>query len=851
MNQQLDSLPIDAALPEIVAQLRSSSGLVVCAPPGAGKTTRVPRALYHSGFAAAGEILILEPRRLAARLAAARVASEFGEAPGETVGFSIRFESVDSPATRIRFLTEGILARRIVQDPLLRDVSTVILDEFHERHLTTDLALAFLRRLQCEQRPDLKLVVMSATLDAAPIADFLGGAPIMTVTGARFDVALEYEERQDQRPLHEKVAAAVSRLLKENGGGDVLVFLPGAAEIRMSAEALQPLSAGGELRVLPLHGDLPAAAQSRAVQPASGRKVILATNVAETSVTIPGIAAVIDSGLARMAGHSAWSGLPVLSLAKVSRASAAQRAGRAGRTQNGRVLRLYTRHDFSIRPEHDLPEIKRADLAESVLTLHGAGIRDVRGFTWFDPPPDAALRAAEDLLVRLGALASGGTITDTGRQMLRFPLHPRLARMVVAGETSGVGDQSCLVAALLTEREIRMEERSTFSRNSGSQGARSTGPSDLLELCERFHEAEAAHFEPERLRSLFLDSRAVEAVARVRRQLGRIVRRAGGALDTRSAEEALMIAILTAFPDRVARRRSAGALEFLFAGGGSGRLRESSVVHQATLIAAVDAEERTGGSGTRAGTGVLIRLASAVEPEWLAGLFPEEISRRCRLSWHEEAGRVEELNQTLYGELALEETVRPAQPSEAVTQMLLDHALTRGLAPFGDSERVPLLQARVAFLARHFPGAGFPALADAEIKAACAACCAGRRNLHELSQASLSEALLAQLTSKQRDLLRREAPERITLPGGRKVPMHYEPGKPPWIESALQDFIGMTATPTLCAGRVPLTVHLLAPNRRPVQVTQDLPGFWERHYPGLRRQLQRRYPKHFWPIMED
>jgi ATP-dependent helicase HrpB len=851
MNQQLDALPIDAALPEIVATLRSSSGLVVCAPPGAGKTTRVPRALYHAGFASAGEILILEPRRLAARLAAARVAAEFGERLGETVGFSIRFESVGGPTTRIRFFTEGILARRIVQDPILRDVSVVILDEFHERHLTTDLALAFLRRLQREQRPELKLVVMSATLDAAPIAEFLGSVPILTSTATRYEVALEHEERQDLRPLHEKVAAAVPRLLREGLEGDILVFLPGAAEIRMAAEALQPLATRAKLLVLPLHGDLPAMAQSRAVQPAQGRKVILATNVAETSLTIPGIAAVIDSGLARMAGHSAWSGLPVLSLAKVSKASAAQRAGRAGRTQNGRVLRLYTRHDFSTRPEHEVPEIKRADLAESVLTLHGAGIRDVRAFTWFEPPADTALRAAEDLLVKLGALAPGGSITDTGRQMLRFPLHPRLARMVVEGEKSGMGDQSCLVAALLNERDIRLEERSAFGRNSMLKGARSTGPSDLLELRERFQEGEAARFEPERLRALSLDPRAVEAVERARRQLGRIVRRSGTSVKNQDAEEALMIAILTAFPDRVARRRVAGALEFLFAGGGSGRLSGSSVVHQAPLIAAVDAEERTGGSRTSAGAEILIRLASAVEPEWLAGLFPEKISQRSLLSWNEEAGRAEEANQTLYGELVLEQTVRPARPSEAVSRMLLDHALTRGLASYGDNKRVPVLRARVELLMKHFPGAGFRALDDAQIRAACAACCAGRRNLHELAQASLPEALMAQLTSRQKDLLQRETPERIPLPGGRKVQVHYEPEKPPWIESALQDFIGMTTTPTLCAGRVPLTVHLLAPNRRPVQVTQDLPGFWARHYPTLRRQLHRRYPKHFWPLIEE
>ncbi len=477
MIPQLETLPIDASLPAIVTALESSRGLVICAPPGTGKTTRVPRALFMAGFAETGEILILEPRRLAARLAAARVAEEFGESPGQTVGFSIRFENVWGPRTRIRFLTEGVLSRRIIADPELSGVSTVILDEFHERHLATDLAFAFLRRLQTRQRPDLKLVVMSATLDAGPVAEFLGGDALRISEGSPFQVSLEYEERPEERPLHDKVAAAVSRLVQTGLDGDVLVFLPGAAEIRMAAEALQPLAARARLMVLPLHGDLTAAAQARAVQPSEQRKIILSTNVAESSVTIPGIAAVVDSGLARMSGHSSWSGMPVLSLAKVSRASATQRAGRAGRTRHGRVLRLYTRFDFDSRPEQDLPEIRRADLAEPVLTLHGAGITDVRAFRWFEPPADAAMVAADDLLIRLGAIETSGTLTETGRRMLRYPLHPRLARLVAEGERLGAADSSCLIAALLSERDIRLGERSSWNRSAASKAARSTGPS--------------------------------------------------------------------------------------------------------------------------------------------------------------------------------------------------------------------------------------------------------------------------------------------------------------------------------------------------------------------------------------
>jgi len=851
MSQQLEALPIDAVLPDIVAALEATSGLVVCAPPGAGKTTRVPRALYDAGHAKDGEILILEPRRLATRLGAARVAAEFGERPGETVGFSIRFENVAGPNTRIRFVTEGILSRRIVQDPRLAGVSTVILDEFHERHLTTDLALAFLRRLQSDGRPDLKLIVMSATVDAAPIADFLGKAPVIGAEGARFEVRLEYAERAEERPLHEKIVGAVSKLLKDGLDGDVLVFLPGAAEIRLAAEALKLLAARAALLVLPLHGDLPAAAQTRAIQPARQRKVILATNVAETSVTIPGIAAVIDSGFARVAGHSAWSGLPILSLARISKASAIQRAGRAGRTRSGRVLRLYTRHDFESRPERDLPEIMRADLAEPVLTLHGTGIHEVRSFAWFESPPDAALGAAEDLLAQLGALEASGTLTETGKQMLRFPLHPRLARLVVEGERLGAMEPSCLLAALLAERDIRLDTRSDFGHAPLPKQARQAGPSDLLELLELFRKAEAAHFEPERVRSLELDSRAVEAVDRARKQLCRSSMRTGRAPAAPHADEALMTALLAAFPDRVARRRAPGTRDFLLATGGSARLADTSIVHLAPLIVAVDAEERTGRRGARDSCGVLIRLASAIEPEWLAGLFPEEITRRVALFWNEQSGRVDEATQTRYKELALEERVRPAQASEAVSQMLLNHALARGLASFRDGARVATLRARIALLAEHLPASGPHAMDDAQIAAACAACCAGRRSLAELAEVSLVDALLAGLTPRQRNLLARETPERIALPGGRKVTVHYEPGKMPWIESALQDFLGMKSTPTLCAGRVPLTVHLLAPNRRPVQVTQDLPGFWQRHYPVLRRQLMRRYPKHSWPASSD
>src|SRR5918911_1552819 len=428
----MQPLPIDSLLPEIVASLRGRApNLVIEAPPGAGKTTRVPVALLDAGLAGDGEVWVLEPRRLAARLAARRVAEERGERVGDSVGYQVRFDEVSGPSTRLRFVTEGVLTRRLLSDPHLTRVGVVVLDEFHERHLQADLALALLRRLQQGARKDLRIVAMSATLEAAPIAEYLSDCPTLPSEGRRFEVAVEHLSRADERPLAAQVEGAVRRLLTDGLDGDVLVFLPGAAEIRRAQEACAPFAEQSGWLVLPLHGELPAAEQDRAVKPSEQRKIILSTNVAESSITIESVLAVVDSGLARIAGHSPWSGIATLNVARISKAAAMQRAGRAGRTRPGRCLRLYTAQDFAARPEHETPEIQRLDLTEPVLELHAAGIRDLHGFNWFEAPTRHALDAAESLLRRLGALDAEARGTKTGERMLRFPLHPRLARMLV------------------------------------------------------------------------------------------------------------------------------------------------------------------------------------------------------------------------------------------------------------------------------------------------------------------------------------------------------------------------------------------------------------------------------------
>jgi ATP-dependent helicase HrpB len=846
-------LPIDPHLPKIISALRSSKALILTAPPGAGKTTRIPRALYDAGFAENGEILILEPRRLATRLAATRVADEFGEKPGKTVGYSIRFENVAGPSTRIRFLTEAILARKIVRNPRLEGVSAVILDEFHERHLATDLALAFLKQLQ-DRNHELKLLVMSATMDASPLAAYLPDAQLLSAGESPFDLEIEYQEKPDNRPLHERVAAAVSRLLRDGLEGDILVFLPGAAEIRRSAEALQPATARLGISLHLLHGDLPASEQRRSIEPAACTKVILATNVAETSITIPGIAAVIDSGFARVAGHSPWSGFPTLITGRISKSSATQRAGRAGRTQAGRVIRLYTQQDYLSRPEHDTPEIKRADLAETSLLLHGTGIRDIASFEWFESPAVSAIEAAEALLAKLGAITLEGRISNLGSRMLQLPVHPRLARLIMEGVKLHIAESSTLLAALLSERDIRLDVRTHLAEPHLKVQKHVSGPSDLLELLDRFQEAESARFESERVFALGLDARAVHSVRRSQRQLHRIVSAHKLAPAPPSAaserDEALLISVLSAFPDRVAKRRKAGAREILLAGGGSAILSPASVVQEPSFVVAVDAEEQKEKLASKA-SGPKIRLASAIEVEWLAGLFPESISQKTELVWNERAGRVDEIRRTSYEQVALEETARTAPPSEEASHILASAVLSKEPLPFHDVSSIQAFRSRLSLVSQCFPQENPTQAAEQEIRAAVELLCAGKRSLAELAALSIVDALMDRLTDRQRALLRRETPERIKLKSGRTVRVHYENEGFPWIESRLQDFFGMVSSPVICAGRIPLTVHLLAPNGRAVQVTKDLAGFWGNHYPAIRRELQRRYPKHSWPGPES
>jgi ATP-dependent helicase HrpB len=834
----LTPLPIDAVLGEIRMALAQRRPLVLEAPPGAGKTTRVPWAI-HEAFPG-GEVIVAEPRRLAARLTAARVASERGERLGETVGYSVRFDEVSGPKTRIRYVTEGVLLRRLLAEPELPGVAQIVLDEFHERSLLTDLLLVLLQRLSL-RRPELGLTVMSATLDAEPVAALLGATRVRS-EGRVFPLIIEHLAQNDERPLDKQIVSAV-RSATADDGGDVLVFLPGSGEIRRALSALEPLASERQLLLLPLHGDLPIAEQARAVEPAGRRKVVLSTNVAETSVTIDGVTTVIDSGLARLASHSPWSGLPTLTTVKISRASAIQRAGRAGRTREGRVLRLYTKGDFDSRREHELPEIARADLSEALLALAGAGIDQPRQLGWLTPPPEAALSAAQELLGWLGALTPEGSISRLGRRLLELPLHPRLGRVVARGAELGVADEACLAAALLAERDIRSDARLKLQPGTRRELGVS-GPCDVLELMARFAEAEAVNFRPDGVKRAGLDVRSVQAVATTYRKLSAHVRQRAARPDSpEAADAAVRRAILSGFPDRVGKRRRAGHPEIVLAQGGSAKLSESSVVHEGELLVAVAADEQSSGGRAQGA----VRLATCIEANWLLEDYGSRIELKDELSFNSEAERVERREGMAFGAILLDETraVAPASPEAA--RLLFEAAKARGVFNSMASEGLLGLASRLALLREHFPEAGLPDVSGGLDDAAAERLCQGRVSFAELQKLDPALELRQSLPPSAERLLATEAPESWLLPGGRRAEIHYEPGKPPWLESKLQDFFGMHDSPRICRGKVALTLHLLAPNGRAQQVTSDLSGFWERHYPSVRRELMRKYPRHPWP----
>lgn len=804
-------LPVDARLPELLAALRRDGAAVLVAPPGTGKTTRVPPALLDE-LAPTGQVVVLEPRRVAARAAAARIAEERGGRLGDEVGYHVRLDRRAGPDTRLLCATYGLFLRRLIADPFLTGVGAVVLDEFHERSLDADLTLALLQRTRTEAREDLRIVVMSATLDAEPVERFLVPASTITCEGRLHPVEIEHRSAPQGWDATPDVVRAVLDATRRTAG-DVLVFLPGRGEIARASAALADRLPH---EIVELHGSLSLAEQSRALRQGNRRRVVLATNVAETSVTVQGVTAVVDTGSARKLRFDPGRGLPVLGREPISQAAATQRAGRAGRTGPGLCLRLWPASEHRLRPAEEEPEVRTADLGAAVLQLLAAGESDATSFGWFEAPQPERLATALALLDELGAVRDG-RLTKRGGRLAELPLSPRLGTLLLVGRELGVEREAAMAAALLSGRD---PFRATDARHHSD--------SDLADRVDALLG---------RPSEIGCPRGGAEFVRRVAEQLRDQVSRTDLPRGRRAADPDLALgrAVLAAFPDRVASRRAAGASRARMVGGRGVNLSPRSAVRDADLFVCLAI------GGDRGGDSV-VHLASGVRREWL------ELEERDEVLFDTERERVVGLRRTCYRDLVVDERPVPVRDDDAAARALAEAAATDLDRALDLSEReTATVLARIEFLRGARPDLELPDGGRAALREALPSLCRGRRSFDELRRLPLARRLLDALSYQARAALDREAPERIQVPSGARVRIDYDVDGPPVLAVRIQEVFGWTETPRIASGRVPLLLHLLAPNGRPQQVTQDLGGFWRGVYHDVRKDLRRRYPRHAWP----
>lgn len=852
-----ERLPIYEIEDAILSRLRSDRRLILSAPTGSGKSTQVPQMLLNHGFLQDGQVVILQPRRLAARLLAARVAQELGVKLGDEVGYQIRFENCTSAKTKVRFVTEGVLLRQMIKDPSLKGVSVLIFDEFHERHLYGDITLARALDLQEQSRPDLNLVVMSATLNAGKLENYLSEvrnkspnhfcSSVLESMGRQFSVDIEYAAQpsyNDKRPVWEQAAAAFSHYVNSGGEGDVLVFMPGGFEISQTIEAIRNERESKGFILLPLHGELEPKLQDAAVARYDQRKVVVATNVAETSLTIDGVRLVIDSGLARIARYDANRGINTLLIERISQSSADQRAGRAGRTAPGVCMRLWSREEHSHRASQELPEIKRLDLAEVVLTLKAAGVEDLRKFRWLEKPDEISLTHAEDLLHDLGALAKDGAIIPVGRKMLAFPLHPRYSRMLLAAQEYGCVYQAALVAALTQGRDLllRNVDKATSELRDDLLGEKAS--SDFWILMRAWTYAAKNQFRMDACRKLGIHAVTARQVGPLLEQFLRIAEREG--LDAQPREvkdEALQKCILIGFSDRVARRLDSGTLRCELVHNRRGVLARESVVQQKDLFVAAEIREVE----TRdKEVNTILSLATAIEVDWLRELYPDDLASDLRVQFDATQKRVVAAELLRFRELALAARRVDPPPADDAARILAAEVLAERLPLPNWDHTVEQWLARLNFLCAHCPELQLPPFGDEDKQHVIEQLCLGAVSYKDIKEREVMQVVTSWLSHAQRELLDKHAPERLSLPNGRTPKVTYEAGKLPFISLRIQELYDVNQTPRIAMGRVPVTVHILTPGMKPIQVTQDLANFWREHYPKIKSELARRYPKHLW-----
>ncbi len=848
-------LPIYELESAFVAAVRDRGRVIVQAPTGSGKSTQMPQMLLRHGLLGGrGEVVVLQPRRIAARLLAKRVAEEVGAPLGETVGYQIRLESRVSERTRIRFVTEGILLRQMSFDPLLRGVSAVVFDEFHERHLYGDISLARARQIQAGPRPDLKIIVMSATLEAGPLREYLSPCEVLVSKGRSHPVQIEYLPKAvnfDAEPVWDVAARECERIAARTPG-DLLVFMPGSYEISRTVQAVQGARGLRDFIVLPLHGELSAEAQDRAVARYDARKIIVSTNVAETSLTIDGVTAIVDSGLARIARFDPHRGINTLLIEKISAANADQRAGRAGRTAPGVCVRLWTERENAQRPAQELPEVKRLDLAEVVLTLKAAGIDDIRGFAWLETPDLKALDRAEELLRDLGALASGPSdpvlrITETGKRMLRFPVHPRYARMFLAAQERGCVRPVALMAALTQGRNFVLRGVPKEVERAREDLFGEEHESDFFVLMRAWRYAEKADFALDACRRLGLHAQAARQVGPLFAQFLDIAKAEG--LDAgepapgaaRGVE--VCKCVLAGFSDHLARRLDAGTLRCELVHRRRGVLARESAIQKAPLIVAAEISEIGGRGGE---VSVVLSLATKIEEGWLKELFPEDFQELRAVAYDEAGKRVVARRERRFRDLVLEARSSEDVPLDEAARLLAKEVLAGRIAIDAWDEAVEQWITRVNRMAEWFPEMEVNPVTDADRKTLIEQICYGELSARGVKGKEVMPTLRDWLTAEQLAALDECLPERLTMANGRRSRLTYSKEGPPVLSARIQELYGVDGKFALGRGRVPVRIEVLAPNQRPIQVTEDLGSFWREIYPKIKPELSRRYPRHEW-----
>ncbi len=807
MPRRFDTpLPIDAVLDELSRTLAVRNTAVLVAPPGAGKTTRVPLALLDEPWTKGKKIIVLEPRRIAARASADRMAKTLGERAGETVGYRVRFGSKVSRATRIEVVTEGIFSRQILDDPELNGVAAVLFDEFHERSLDADLGLALARDVQTGLREDLRILVMSATLDGARVARLLGDAPVVASEGRAFPVETRYLGRKADAPLERQMAEAIAASLRADSGS-VLAFLPGAAEIRRTETFLKERVHDASIEIVPLFGALDAAVQDRAIAPAprGGRKVVLATSIAETSLTIEGVRIVVDSGMARVPRYEPDIGLTRLETVRASRAAVDQRRGRAGRTEPGVCYRLWDEPQTASLAAYTQPEILSADLSTLVLDLAQWGVADPRQLAFLDPPPAPALKEARSLLRELGALDADGRITAEGKSLRALALPPRLARMIVDANRFGSGEEAAAIAAVLTERGLGGDSADLDVRLDQFRRDRSPRASSARDLARRWAQQVAAAEKPQ----------------------------AAGDLSP-----GVMLAF--AFPDRIARNRGNGS--FVLANGRGAAVEQTSSLARAPYIAVGEL------TGTAASGRIL--LAAPITQDEIEAHFAGQIESADEVSFDRGAMALRARRKRALHAVTLSEAPMPLSPSAETARIFAEGLVAAGLDKLPWSKALKQWRDRVMFL-RRAEDENWPDLSDAALAAMAGEWLApalyDKTSLKDFSAGDLSDAVMNLLPWELRARLDREAPTHFEAPTGTMLAIDYEAEQGPTIAVRLQELFGLNTHPSIARGAVPLVLELLSPAQRPVQVTRDLPGFWRGSYAAVRSDLRGRYPRHPWP----